>query len=140
MEKNKRSLIFTLAGALLAVIGIFLGQYSQGIVLVLLNICIGLGAVLFGRGMSNIMIEKTIKNKPNIKEQIEIDENDERNIMIANRAKAKTYDMLIFVFPGLTAFLGLMEVDLRVIFIFVFAFIFSLIYGIYFRFKYDKEM
>jgi len=140
VKKNKKSLTFILAGALLAGIGIFLGEDSQGTILVLLNICIGLGAVLLGHGMTNIMIEKAIKNKPNIKEQIEIDENDERNIMISNRAKAKTYDMLILIFPGLTAFLGLMEVDLKVILVFVFAFIFSLIYGIYFRFKYDKEM
>lgn len=92
MKKNKKSLTFILAGALLAGIGIFLGEDSQGTILVLLNICIGLGGVLFGHGMSNIMIEKAIKNKPNIKEQIKIDENDERNIIIANRAKAKTYD------------------------------------------------
>jgi len=140
MEKNKRSYIFILAGALLAVMGIFLGEYSQGIILVLLNICIGLGAILLGHGITNIMIEKAIKNKPNIKEQIEIDENDERNIMITNRVKAKTYDMLILIFPGLTAFLGLMGVDLIVILVFVLAFIFSLIYGLYYRFKYNKEM
>lgn len=140
MKKNKGGFIFILAGALLVVIGIFLGEDSQGIMLVLLNICIGLGSVLFGHGMSDIMIERSLKNKPSIKEQFEIDENDERNIMISNRAKAKSYDMLTFVFPALIVSFGVMEVDLAIIFILVFTYVFILSYGIYYRFKYDKEM
>jgi hypothetical protein len=138
MKKNKGG--FILAGALLVVIGIFLGEDSQGIMLVLLNICIGLGSVLFGHGMSDIMIERALKNKPSIKEQVEIDENDERNIMISNRAKSKSYDMLTFVFPALIVSFGVMEVNLSIIFILVFTYVFILSYGIYYRFKYDKEM
>lgn len=46
---------------------------------------------------------------------MEIEENDERNINIGNRAKAKAYDMMIFVFGALMLSLALMNVDLMVV-------------------------
>ncbi|MEA4889917.1 MAG: hypothetical protein VB070_10685 [Clostridiaceae bacterium] len=42
-----------------------------------------------------------MKNNPEIQKQIEIEKNDERNVAMMNRAKAKAYDIMTFVFGAL---------------------------------------
>ncbi|MFK7697603.1 hypothetical protein ACI5FR_32875, partial [Paenibacillus sp. HJGM_3] len=59
---------------------------------------------------------------------------------IANRGKAKAYDMMVFVFGALILALALMGVDLTVVLLLVFAYLFTIGYGTYYRFKYYKEM
>ena len=81
-----------------------------------------------------------MKNNPAAAKQLEIDKKDERNLAIANRAKAKAYDMMIFVFGALITALALMNVDLTVVVFLVCAYLFILVYNSYYRFKYYKEM
>lgn len=81
-----------------------------------------------------------MKNDPLLEKQYQIDVQDERNVTIANRSKAKAYDMMIYVFGALMLAFALMQVDLNVILLLVAAYLFVLGYGVYFRFKYDKEM
>ncbi len=71
---------------------------------------------------------------------MEINENDERNIAIANRAKAKAYDMMVFVFGALMLSYALMDTDMVASLMLVFAYLFVIGYGIFYRVKYDKEM
>ncbi|HYF75143.1 MAG TPA: hypothetical protein VD757_01040, partial [Candidatus Nitrosocosmicus sp.] len=75
-----------------------------------------------------------------IEKQLEIDRHDERNIAIGNRAKAKAYDMMIYVFGALLLAFALMDVDMTALLLLVFAYLFVVGYGIYYRIKYDKEM
>lgn len=60
--------------------------------------------------------------------------------MIANCAKAKAYEMMVYVFGALMISFALMRVDMIVILLLVFAYLFVVAYGIYYRVKYDKEM
>ena len=71
---------------------------------------------------------------------MEIEQKDERNIAIQSQAKAKAYDLMIFVFGALMICLALMNVDMLVILILVTSYLFVVGYGIYYRIKYDKEM
>jgi hypothetical protein len=112
----------------------------QGIMKALPYICVGLGCGTFGHGMGNIISRKSLKNSPTMQKQLEINRKDERNIMIVNSAKAKAYDMMIFIFGALMLSYALMNIDMVVILLFVFAYLFVIIYGIYYRVKYDKEM
>ncbi len=48
--------------------------------------------------------------------------------------------MMIFVFGALMLSYVLMGTDMIVILLLVFAYLFVVAYGLYFRFKYDKEM
>ena len=103
-------------------------------------ICIGVGCGIFGHGMGNLINSRIMSNRPDIKKQMEIEQKDERNIVIQNQAKAKAYDMMIFVFGALMICFALMNVDLMVILMLVSCYLFIAGYSIYYRVQYEKEM
>ncbi|WP_018592411.1 hypothetical protein [Terrisporobacter glycolicus] len=143
MKKSLVDYSFTILGILLLGLGLFLIKSisnPQGIMQTLPYICVGLGCGVFGHGMGNILGERAMKNNPEIKKQLEIEQNDERNIAIGNAAKAKAYEMMIYVFGALILSLALMGVDMAIILLLVFSYLFVVFYGIFYRFKYDKEM
>lgn len=143
MKKKGMDYIITILGILLLGIGLFLIKANtdpQGIMKALPYLCVGLGCGTFGHGMGNIISRNSLRNSPTIQKQLEIDRKDERNIAITNSAKAKAYDMMIFIFGALMLSYALMNIDLVVILLLVFAYLFVIIYGIYYRVKYDKEM
>ena len=143
MKKNVFYYVVAALGILLFGTGIFLLKSlldPQGILLVLPYICIGLGCGAFGHGMGGVISLRVQKSNPSIQKQIEIDKNDERNIAISNRAKARAYDMMIFVFAALLISFALMGVDLIVILLMVFSYLLIIGYAIYCYSKYNKEM
>lgn len=103
-------------------------------------VCIGVGSGIFGHGMGNVIGRQAIKNSPDIQRQIAIDQRDERNIAISNRSKAKSYDLMIFVFGALMLSFALMGVDITAVLLLVFSYLLVIGYGVYYRFKYEKEM
>ncbi|URZ14534.1 hypothetical protein [Clostridium felsineum] len=142
MKKGKYY-ITTIIGLLLIIIGLYFTKSQvglEGIVKALLYICIGVGCGVFGQGMGKIVSEKAVENHPDIKKQIEIDTKDERNTAIMNKAKAKAYDMMIFIFGAVMFALALMGTDLMIVMILAIAYIFVVLYGAFCRCKYDKEM
>lgn len=103
-------------------------------------ILIGLGCGIFGHGMGNIISRKALQNNPEMQKQIEIEQKDERNIALSNQAKAKAYDMMIFVFGAMMVSYALMGVELAAILMLVTAYLFVVGYGIFSRARLDKEM
>lgn len=103
-------------------------------------ICIGIGCGLFGQGMGDFISKKAIQANPSIEKQLEIERNDERNKAISNKAKAKSYDIMTFVFGALMIAFALMGVDMAAILILVFAYLFVQGSGIYYHNKFSKEM
>ena len=71
---------------------------------------------------------------------MQIEKNDERNIAVTNRAKAKALDLMIFVFGALNLSLALMGVDYRVVLLSIFAYVLVLGSVVYYRIRFDKEM
>ena len=143
MKKTFYSIIITAIGILMLVSGLILVKTISeptGIMSTLPYILVGLGCGIFGGGIAETIKLRTIKNHPDIKKQMEINENDERNIVIANRAKAKAYDMMVFVFGALMLAFALMGTDMVSALMLVFAYLFVIGYGIFYRIKYDKEM
>lgn len=143
MKSSKIDYISTAIGLLLLVTGIYFVKTlvePQGILKALPYICVGIGCGIFGHGVGNLLSRKAIMNNPEIQKQNEIDRNDERNITIANRAKAKAYDMMTFVFGALMLSFALMGIDMVAVLLLVFAYLFVEFYGVYYRCKYDKEM
>lgn len=112
----------------------------QGILLTLPYVCVGLGCGLFGGGMGNWIGRRTLQNHPEIRKQKEIEERDERNRTIANQAKARAYDMMIFVFGALMLSFALMNIELRATLLLVIAYLFVIGYGVYYRCRLEKEM
>ena len=112
----------------------------EGIMLPLPYICIGVGCGVFGHGMGDILSKRAMKKNPKLAKKVSVEEKDERNVTIGNMAKAKAYDMMIFVFGALMLSFSLMNVELVVILLFVAAYLFVVGYGVYYRIKLDKEM
>ena len=101
---------------------------------------VGIGSGVFGSGMGSIVTSRTLKKHPETQRVLEIEEKDERNIAISNRAKAKAYDAMTFVFGALMVSFALMGIELVAVLLLVFSYLFVHGYGIYYRCKYDREM
>lgn len=90
--------IAVLSGILLAGAGLFLLRCTpefQGILQILPYLCIGVGCGCFGHGAGELLSRRALKNDPTLQKQLEIQKNDERNIALASRAKAKAYECFI---------------------------------------------
>lgn len=143
MKKNTVLACTTIIGIALLAIGLVLIKIidtPQGIMLPLPYICIGIGCGIFGHGIGSIISNKTMKNNPDVAKKIEIEEHDERNIAISNRAKAKTYDMMLFVFSALLIAFALMGGKITGILLLVLSYLFMIGYFIYYLNKFQKEM
>ena len=143
MKETKKGYMISFVGVILLGVGLYLIKSSiepQGALFALPYVFIGIGCGIFGHGVGNIISNKVLSNSPEIKRQIEINEKDERNVAIANCAKAKAYDMMTFVFGALMISFAIMGVELREVLLLVFAYLFVHGYGIYYRSKYDKVM
>lgn len=143
MKNNTVLACTTIIGIALLAIGLVLIKIietPQGIMISLPYICIGIGCGIFGHGMGSIISDRTMKNNPDVAKKIEIEEHDERNIAISNRAKAKTYDMMLFVFSALLIAFALMGGKIIGILLLVFSYLFMIGYFIYYLNKYQKEM
>lgn len=103
-------------------------------------VLIGIGCGIFAQGMGNLISRKALKGHPDIEKQMEIERKDERNIAISNRAKAKAYDLMVYVFGALLFSFALMGVGMAPILLLDIAYLFVIGYGVFYRCKYDKEM
>lgn len=130
-------------GLLLLAGGLYLvktTETSQGILATLPYVCIGIGCGLFGHGMGNVISERAIQNDPDLQKRMDIEKNDERNIMIANKAKGKAFDRMTYIFGALMVSFALMDVDMTAVLLLVFAYLLVHGFSIYYRMKFDKEM
>ena len=142
MKKKVMNYVMTVLGILILGTGLLLVKTitdPQGIMKGLPYVCVGIGSGIFGSGIGNLISQKTMKKRPDLQKQIEINQKDERNIAIGNSAKAKAYDMMIYVFGALMLSYTLMDIDLLPMLLLVFAYLFVIFYGIYYRIKYEKE-
>lgn len=143
MKKYGLQTTLGILGLVLLALGLYLVKTSnatEGILLTLPYVCVGIGSGLFGQGMGGVIERSVLRKHPEIIKQKEIEVKDERNQEISNRAKAKAYDVMVFVFGALMLSLALMNVDLVVVLLMVFAYLFVVGSGIYYRVKLEKEL
>lgn len=97
-------------GLLLAIAGVTLlavGTEAQGILRALPGIMTGLGCGLFGSKAGILLTKLAARKNPQLAKQQAILEKDERNISLNHQAKAKAYDLMIWVFGALMLGLAL---------------------------------
>lgn len=143
MKQNTGNYVQIVIGLLVGMIGLVLvklSMFPEGAMKAVVYFMVGLGCGIFGSGMGKLMQYKALKNSPEIRKQIDIDTNDERNVAIANRSKAKAFDIMTFVFGALLFSFALMGIDIITILLLVFVYLFVHGCGIYYRVKFDKEM
>lgn len=142
--KILRGYIFlAVAGALLLAAGVglmILFAEPQGMMKTLPFVCLGVGAGALSGGIGGAVGSRLMRKNPDMAKQKEIAVKDERNIAIANKAKAKAFHYTWMLFPCLLLFLAMMQVNLAVILVFVAAYLSVIILFIYLFNKYDKEM
>ena len=112
----------------------------QGILRALPFLLVGFGCGIFGHGLGELLAKKAAESDPETARRMEIDQTDERNVMIGNMAKAKGYDMMTYVFGALMVSFAVMGASWTVIIPMVIGYLFVHGYAIYFRVKFDKEM
>ena len=101
---------------------------------------VGVGAGLFGYGMGKGCVALWGEKHPDLMKQSELEEKDERNVAILDRAKAKALDMMFYVFGALMISLALMGADIGVVLLLVAAYLFVAGCMVYYLCKYQKEM
>lgn len=142
--KNQKNYLIAVSGALITALGLYFVKssgYPDEILTAIPYLFVGIGCVIFGHGTGNIITNQTMKNYPEMRRKREIEKCDERNIMIANRAKAKAYDFMISLFGALIISLGIMGVEIvPTLLLLVIAYLFVVGYAIYRRLKYEREM
>lgn len=101
---------------------------------------IGFGCTLFGKGVGEIVSDKAVNKDLELKRQMEIEVNDERNRMIEYKAKARGFDVMTYAFAALMISLGLMNIDIWAVILVVITYLTVEIYSIYYRTQLEKEM
>lgn len=139
-NKSVKSAVITAIGVILCVAGVLavkLWSLGNGGIP---YVCIGIGCGLLGQGVGELITHRSEKRRPELRRQREIEQNDERNIAVRDRAQAQAYRIMIFVFSSLTVAFGLMGVELRVILMLVAAYLLVCGCTVYYSIKYRKEM
>lgn len=143
MKKKTINWLMIIGGLILVAVGIFIIKTHpdvDGIMRTLPYICIGVGCGVFGHGLGNWLADKAAAKAPDDAKRIEIETKDERNVMIANQAKAKAYDSMVFIFGDLMIVLALLNIDMVVVLMLVSCYLLVVGISIYYRIKYEKEM
>lgn len=132
--------IMTIIGVALLAAGLYMVKENSGSKSVAPYLLLGFGCGIFGHGFGEIISRATRKSSPEFNHQVEIEENDERNIALREKAQAKAYNIMIPLFGSLFVAFGFMKVDLRVLLLLLAAYLFVCGSSIYYRVKYEKEM
>ena len=144
--KNKsigKYLVYSLIGAIILALGAVLGKFTrnaEGIMQTLPYILIAIGAGIFGNNLSTAFNIHAIKKDPQLGKQNDITENDERNIVIRNKAKSKSYDFMVMAFGVLIIGFALMQIDMKIILAIIIVYILVILSNFCFTIKYHKEM
>lgn len=143
MKKHGLQTALGILGLVLLAVGLYLVKTidtAEGILLKLPYVFVGIGSGLFGQGLAGVIERSVYKRHPEQQKLKEIEVKDERNQEISNRAKAKAYDAMVFIFGALMLSFTLMNVELAVVLLLVFAYLFVVGIGIYYRIKLEKEL
>lgn len=103
-------------------------------------LCVGVGCGLFGQGVGGLIRRRALKGDPELARRLEVEQKDERNVALSDRAKARAYDAMVFAFGALMLAFALMGVDLAAVLMLVFTYLLVVGIGVYYRLKLEKEM
>lgn len=142
MSRATKQYILAAAGILCFITGLVSLKAiaePQGVLQVLPYLCIGIGCGVFGHGAGEIAANRAYAKNPQLRKQMEIEKQDERNIAIANQAKAKAYDSMLYVLGAVMIAFALMNVQTTTILLLVGAYLLVVGVFIFYLNKYQKE-
>lgn len=143
MKRDRKEIVWIVVGVVLwgiAVLLLWQNPGNSGFWRALPYVCLGVGAGLLGQGIGQMVQRKALQSDPELARQQEIEAGDERNIQLAQRAKAKAFDLMVFVFSALLLVFALMGVEMTALLLLVAAYLLVQGYAVYCRVKLEKEM
>lgn len=145
MKQNKVGLyvFLTAIGFVIFVAGLALIKLlpeADGILKTLPYLCVGVGAGIFGGNLGTATRNKVLLKNPETAKQIAVEQKDERNQTISNMAKARAYDLMIYVYAAVLLAFALMQIDMYVTLTLVAVYLFFVLTNVYYLTKYNKEM
>ena len=135
--KRKAYALLVVAGVVVVALGLFLMRGPER--LPLPGILIGLGAGALGCGLSGVLTNRLSRKYPDMAGKT-VEQQDERNVAISNRAKARAYDLMVYVFGALMITFALMNADVTMILLLIGAYLIVVACRIGFAMHYDKTM
>ncbi len=141
--KVGRYVFLAVVGFIIFAVGLALTKLlsnTDGILKILPYIFVGVGSGIFGGNLGTALRNKAMLKNPQAARQMEIEQKDERNQAISNKAKAKVYDLMIFVYAAILLAFALMQVDIYIILTLVAVYLFFIFANVYYLTKYYKEM
>ena len=97
------------------------------------------GCALFGGGLGDVLRRLALRSDPQLAKEVAIEEGDERNVSIANAAKAKAFDAMLLVYPPLLLVLALAGVEILPLLLVAAAYLFTVGVSIYWQARYRRE-
>lgn len=141
MKLKSKEIVFVVVGLLLAAVGfVILRRMPEAWGGPLPYLCLGVGAGAFGWGSGELLKQRALQGDPALEKQLEIEARDERNVALANRAKARAFDAMLYVFGALMLAFALMKADLTLILLLVGAYLLVVGISVYYYIRYNKEM
>lgn len=134
--KLKGSIFITVIGAAIVMLGLLLMSRMSA---ALPGVLIGLGSGALGAGLSGVLTSALSRKYPDMARKT-VEQQDERNIAISNRAKARAYDLMVYVFGALMIACALMNADMTIILMLVGAYLVVVACRIVFAAHYEKIM
>lgn len=144
--KNKnyalKNILLSFLGVVLVALGLYIYQKTVGMdkTVVIPYIFIAIGCGILGHFTGNLIQYYSTKNNEELKRQIEIEKNDERNVLIAEKSKAKAYDLMIYLFAAMLIIFSLMGADKVQILVLVAIYLSLQIYALYWKSKFESRM
>lgn len=123
-------------GAVVLALGLFLMSRMSA---ALPGILTGLGAGALGAGLSGVLTDALSSKYPDMAGKT-IEQQDERNVAISNRAKARAYDLMVYVFGALMVTFALMDASVTMILLLIGAYMIVVACRIGFAVHYNKIM
>ena len=116
------------------------GREPSGIMITLPFVLIGFGSGLIGASISLIVRNNAAMKNPDFQTRQRIEQNDERNIIVYSAAKAKSFNVAIYLYAAVLIAFTLMRVSAAAILILVAAYVVMIVSFIVFYNRLNKVM
>lgn len=129
--------LLLLAGLGLVITGGLIGGEAYK---ALSGVCIGVGAGLCGLSIAKLITAVILLRSPEQQRRRQVEENDERNTAIRDKAKGKGFDAMSVIYGVAMLICVLLDAGLAVILVMVAAYLAVYTVQLYYLSRYFKEM
>jgi uncharacterized membrane protein len=141
MKTNRTVLLFFVVGIAAGAMLVLLGAlFNDSVGKTWAGACFGAGAGLVGLCTSRLVISLVYRKHPDAALKIAVEEKDERNVAIREKADAQVNRILTFVLPAATLVFVLMNVELAVTLAMCGIVLLQAFLAIFFNIRYGKRM